>query len=128
MKNVKKIICLLVAILCIAASLSSCNKAENIQYNISKQSDSFETYREVTVINLRSDKVLMQVEGYISIKDSSHDELAIIIMEGPNQYKMHYVYFGGEVVYLVEQKENSTTDPYHWDIRIFAEFPRIVVD
>lgn len=41
---------------------------------------------------------------------------------------MHYVYIGGEVVYLVKQKENSTTDPYHWDIRIFAEFPRIVGD
>ena len=27
-----------------------------------------------------------------------------------------------------KQKENSTTDPYHWDIRIFAEFPRIVGD
>lgn len=46
----------------------------------------------------------------------------------PGQYKMHYVYIGGEVVYLVKQKENSTTDPYHWDIRIFAEFPRIVGD
>lgn len=128
MKNIKKIICLLVTVLCVVVSLSSCNKAHNVQYNLSKQSDAFETYREVTVINLRSDKVLMQVEGYISIKDSSHNELAIIIMEGPGQYKMHYVYFGGEVVYLVKQKENSTTDPYHWDIRIFAEFPRIVGD
>lgn len=128
MKNIKKIICLLVTVLCIVASFSACNKADNIKHNISRQSDAFESYREVTIINLRSDKVLMQVEGYISIKNNTNNELAIIIMEGPRQYKMHYVYIGGEVVYLVKQKENSTTDPYHWDIRIFAEFPRIVVD
>lgn len=128
MKNLKKIICLLVTVLCVVASLSACNKADNIKHNISRQSDAFESYREVTIINLRSDKVLMQVEGYISIKNNSNNELAIIVMEGPGQYKMHYVYIGGEVVYLVKQKENSTTDPYHWDIRIFAEFPRIVGD
>lgn len=128
MKNFKKIICLLLTLLFASTCLFSCNKAENIKHNISKQSDSFETYREVTVINLRSDKVLMQVEGYISIKDSSENELAIIIMEGPGQYKMHYIYFGGEVIYLVEQKENSTTNPYHWDIRMFAEFPNIIVE
>lgn len=128
MKNIKKSICLLLTILFASICLFSCNEAENIKHNISKQSDSFEIYREVTVINLRSDKVLMQVEGYISIKDSSKNELAIIIMEGPGQYKMHYIYFGGEVIYLVEQKENSTTNPYYWDIRIFAEFPNIIVD
>lgn len=119
---------MLVTVLCVVASLSACNKADNIKHNISRQSDAFESYREVTIINLRSDKVLMQVEGYISIKNNIDNELAIIIMEGPGQYKMHYVYIGGEIVYLVEQKENSTTDPYHWDIRIFAEFPRIVWD
>lgn len=104
---------------------TSCNAAANVQYNISQQSDNFETYRVVTVVNLRSDKVLLQVEGYISIKDSTTDELAIIIKTGKDEYKMHYVYLGSEVVYLVEQKEVSNTDPYHWEIRLFAVIPDI---
>lgn len=104
---------------------TGCNEADNVQYNISQQSDNFETYRVVTVVNLRSDKVLLQVEGFISIKDSTEDELAIIIRTGKNEYKMHYVYLGSEVVYLVEQKEASNTDPYHWEIRLFAVFPDI---
>ena len=104
---------------------TSCNAASNVQYNISQQSDNFETYRVVTVVNLRSDKVLLQVEGYISIKDSTTDELAIIIKTGKDEYKMHYVYLGSEVVYLVEQKEASDTDPYHWEIRLFAVIPDI---
>lgn len=105
-------------------ALTSCNDANTVQHNISQASDKFETYRLVTVINLRSDKILLEVEGYISIKDSTSTELAIIIMTGPNQYKMHYVYLGSEIVYLVEQKENTTTDPYHWDIRIHAILPQ----
>lgn len=123
-----KILVVFIVMCAILFCLTGCNQANNVQYNISKKSDSFDTYRKVTVINLRSDKVLMEVEGLIAIKDSSEDELTIIIKTGDEQYKMHYVYFGGEVVYLVEQIENSTTNPYHWDIHIFAERPDIVVD
>ena len=108
-------------------SLVGCNKADNIQYNIAQSSDNFETYRKVTVINLRSDKVLLTVEGYISIKDSSTNEIAIIIQTAPKEYKMHYVYTGPEVVYLVEQLEPSNTDPYHWKIVVFATVPDIEV-
>lgn len=107
--------------------LTGCNKADVIQHNISKDSDGFNTYRKVTVINLRSDKVLLEIEGFISIKDSTSDELAIIIKTGHDQYKMHYVYTGSEIVYLVEQLENTTTDPYHWKIRIFAVVPDLEV-
>lgn len=125
----KKILCFILSMVSLFAlifTLSGCNDANQIQYNISQKSDKFETYRKVTVINLRSDKILLEVAGYISIKDSTDNELAIIIMTGPNQYKMHYVYLGGEIVYLVEQIENTTTDPYHWYIRIHAVYPEII--
>ncbi len=124
----KIIMCfMLVVVICLSVCLfSACNDASIVQYNVSKKSDNFETYRKVTVINLRSDKILLEVEGYLSIKDSTADELAIIIMTAPNQYKMHYVYTGSEVVYLVEQTENTTTDPYHWSIRIHAVIPEII--
>lgn len=120
----KKIISLILTILCVFG-LSSCNEAENIQYNISYQSDNFETYRRITVINLRSDTVLLQVEGYLSIKDSTESELAVIIKTGKDKYQMHYIYTGAEIVYLVEQLEPSNTDPYHWEIRVFATIPEI---
>ena len=121
----KKILIVLVLFFGLLLFTTGCNEADNVQYNISHQSDNFETYRVVTVVNLRSDKVLLQVEGFISIKDSTEDELAIIIRTGKNEYKMHYVYLGSEVVYLVEQKDASHTDPYHWEIRLFAVFPDI---
>lgn len=119
----KKILLILVMLFGIIGITGCSCKAYTIQKNIQTDADSFNTYRKVTVINLRSDKVLLEIEGYISIKDSTEDELAIIIMTGRNQYKMHYVYTRSEIVYLVEQLENTTTDPYHWKIRIFAVTP-----
>lgn len=106
--------------------LVGCNAADNVVNNVQTDADNFQVYRKVTVINLRSDKLLLEVEGYLSIKDSTSDELAIIIKTSPNTYKMHYVYLGAEVVYLVEQTENIETDMYHWKIRIFAITPEIV--
>lgn len=122
----KKIISLIVLLVCLFV-LVGCNEADNIQHNIRVESDNFQTYRKVTIINLRSDTVLLQIEGYLSIKDSTSSELAIIIQTGKNDYKMHYVYTGAEIVYLVEQLEPSNTDPYHWQIRVFATIPEFDV-
>lgn len=108
-------------------TLTGCNRAYNVQHNISQQSDRFETYRRITVINLRSDTVLLQVEGYLSIQDSTQTELAVIIQTSPKEYKMHYIYTGAEIVYLVEQLEPSNTDPYHWEINVFATIPDIEI-
>jgi hypothetical protein len=121
-KRIFSVVLVLVLSLCL---LTGCNKADNIQYNISHQSDNFETYRRISVINLRSDAMLLQVEGYLSIKDSTETELAVIIQTAPNEYKMHYIYTGAEIVYLVEQLEPSNTDPYHWEIRVFATIPDV---
>ncbi len=121
-KRIFSVVLVLVLSLCL---LTGCNKADNIQYNISQQSDNFETYRRISVINLRSDAMLLQVEGYLSIKDSTETELAVIIQTAPKEYKMHYIYTGAEIVYLVEQLEPSNTDPYHWEIRVFATIPDV---
>ena len=119
----KKILLILVMLFGVIGITGCSCESAIIKRNIQTNADSFNTYRKVTVINLRSDKVLLEIEGYISIKDSNENELAIIIQTGKNQYKMHYVYTGSEIVYLVEQLENTTTDPYHWKIRIFAITP-----
>mgnify|MGYP004621820089 FL=1 len=126
MKRTFRIILYVIFALTILFVASSCNDAGCVQKNIEMKSDTFSTYRKVTVINLRSDKILLEVEGYLSIKDSTDKELAIIIQTGKNEYKMHYVYVGSEIVYLVEQLENTTTDPYHWYIRIHAVLPEII--
>ena len=119
----KKLVISILAVIMCLVFLTGCNDAQIIQHNISQQSDKFETYRQVTVINLRSDRVLLEIEGYLSIQNTEGNELAVIIRTSEKEYKMHYVYLAPEVVYLVEQVENTNTDPYHWVIRIHAVLP-----
>lgn len=126
MKRVVKIVSLIVILMVAMTTFCACNDAQIIQHNISRQSDKFDTYRLVTVINLRSDKVLLEVEGYISIQNTDGNELALIIQTGKDEYKMHYIYLAPEVVYLVGQVENTHTDPYYWDIRIHAVIPAFI--
>ena len=64
LKNLFATIGLCVAMLCMA----SCDASEDVNRNLRQQEGQFEIYREVTVINLRSDKILLEVEGYLAIK------------------------------------------------------------
>ena len=132
MKNKKtfsKALCLFAAIGALLCA-SGCDKSDMVNYNLNRQANAFETYRQFTLVNLRSDKVLMEVEGYISISNSTEDnaetELQVTIQTGPNEYKRHYCYIGAQTCYLVEQKENSHTDPYHWEIRVFWSVPEVI--
>ena len=120
----KKILLMLMVLVSVVL-LVGCNASDTVKHNIGKDADNFNTYRKVSVINLRSDKILMEVEGYISIKDSTEKELAVIKI-APKEYKMHYIYLASEVVYLVEQLENTSTDQYHWKISIYAVKPEII--
>lgn len=127
MKRLIKIIVALV-MLFTAIGLSSCDAKENtIQHNLLNQTGNFQTYRKITVINLRSDKVLMEFVGYLTTKIDSEGDVNIMIMTGPNQYQLHYVRLAAEITYLCEQIDNTTTDPYHWEINIYAILPDVKV-
>ena len=123
----KKKIVLILLFVFVLLGLTSCRQEDQVQRNLLKQTADFQTYRKITVINLRSDKVLMEFEGYLTTKLDSEGDVNIMIMTGPNTYKLHYVRLADEICYLSEQLENSTTDPYHWEIRIYAIIPDIQI-
>ena len=127
----KKIIRFLVLGLMIAVatiSLSGCvAKETTIQHNLLNETGNFKTYRKITVINLRSDKILMEFEGYLTSKIDSEGDVNIMIMTGPDQYQLHYVRLANEVTYISEQLDNTTTDPYHWEVNIYAILPEVKV-
>ena len=123
----KKKIILILLFVFVLLGLTSCRQEDQVQRNLLKQTADFQTYRKITVINLRSDKVLMEFEGYLTTKIDSEGDVNIMIMTGPNTYKLHYVRLADEICYLSEQLENSTTDPYHWEIRIYAIIPEIQI-
>ena len=81
--------------LALATSILLCgcsSEAEKTNYNISKQADYFESERKITVYNARTDKVIMEAEGYMSISINSSNELVGTVKFGPDSYRSIYIY------------------------------------
>ena len=105
---------LILAMLFVVVMLTGCTEADHVNYNISKQADYFETERKITVYNARTDKVILEAEGFMSISNNSARELVITCKTGPNTYKKNYVYLNDYTLYAVEDITGTHTDPYHY--------------
>ena len=103
--------------------LTGCSEADKVNANISKQADYFESERRITVYNARTDKIILEVEGYMSISNNSTSELVVTCKTGKNEYKKNYIYLNGYTLYVVEDISGTHTDPYHYKMYFHTEFP-----
>ena len=115
----KSILKILVTALVLALStvfLTSCSEASRVNYNLNKQADYFECERKITVYNARTDNIILQAEGYMSISNNENDELVVTVKTGANSYKKNYVYLNDYTMYAVEDITGTHTDPYHYKL------------
>lgn len=116
----KKIICAImitvIALLCVG-----CSEADRVNHNISKQANYFETERRITVYNARTDKIILEAEGLMSISNNSDNELVCTIKTGANTYKKNYIYLNAYTMYVVEDITGTMTDPYHYKMYFHTE-------
>lgn len=118
----KKIKFVFVAAL-LAALLAGCTEAAKVNANISKQADYFECERKITVYNARTDNIILEAEGYMSVSNNTSNELVITCKIGPNEYKKNYIYLNSYTLYVVEDITGTHTDPYHYKMYFHTEFP-----
>ena len=110
-----------------------CSQAETVTHNIQKDADQFNVYRRMTFVNLYTNELLYSAEGYFSVQTTydndyqGQQEVALVFKVGANQFKMDYFSIDNNVVYVIEQIENTTTNPYHWKIVWYVPIPDIVV-
>lgn len=112
----KKVISILLAAIAICCIFTGCTEAEKVNYNISKESNYFQSERRVTVYNARTDNVIMYLEGYIDISNNDNDELVVTAKVGKDSYKKNYVYLNDYTLYVVEDINGTHTDPYHYKV------------
>ena len=105
--------CLMALVLMV---MCGCTEADKVNANISKQADYFESERRITVYNARTDNIILEVEGYMSISNNMTNELVVTCKIGPNQYKKNYVYLNDYTLYVVEDITGTHTDPYHYKL------------
>lgn len=120
----KKFIAVAVS-LSLAASMLfvGCSEADKANYNISKQADYFESERKLTVYNARTDTIILEAEGYMSISNNDSGELVCTVKTGKNTYKKNYVYLNENTMYVVEDITGTHTDPYHYKMYFHTEQP-----
>ena len=123
----KKFICILIAMITIFC-FASCTAADNVNHNLSQAANNFQVLRKITVYNARTDLIVMEMEGYMSLSNNSTNELVVTCMTGPNQYKKNYVYLNEYVIYVVEDVTGTTTDPYHYKVKFYGAIPDIDIN
>lgn len=101
--------------------ITGCTEASKVNANLSKQADYFECERRITVYNARTDKVILEAEGYMSISNNSSSELVVTVKTGPNEYKKNYIYLNDYTLYVVEDITGTHTDPYHYKLYFHTE-------
>ena len=119
----KKIVAIVLLAVAICVLLVSCSEADKVNGNISKQAYYFETERKITVYNARTDKIILEAEGFMSISNNSSNELVVTCKVSPNTYKKNYVYLNDYTMYVVEDITGTHTDPYHYKLYFHTEFP-----
>ena len=116
----------LVLLMCF--SMCACTAAENVNHNLSQAADNFQVARKITVYNARTDLIVMEMEGYMSLSNSSTNELVVTCMTGPNEYKKNYIYLNEYVIYVVEDITAPNIDPYHYNVHFYTAVPDIDIN
>lgn len=115
----KKISVIIVVMAIIVILVTGCTEAANIF----KQADYFECERKITVYNARTDMIILEAEGYMSISNNANGELVCTVKTGPNEYKKNYIYLNEYTMYVVEDITGTHTDPYHYKLYFHTEIP-----
>lgn len=101
--------------------LVGCRESSKVSYNVSREADSFGVVRRVTVINMRSDNIVFEAVGNISIHTNDSEKLVVIAQTDEDTYKKHYINMTEWNMYVVEDVEGAKADQYKYEIRYIPE-------
>lgn len=123
----KKKIIGIILMICLVFSLTGCRTADIVNHNLSKDGDEFNLYRKITVTNARTDTIMLEAEGYMSLSNNSNNELVVTIKTGEDTYYKDYIYLNDWTCYVMEQTEPTSTDKYHYQLVFYPERPDVEV-
>ena len=119
----RKVCSILITVTLLCMALTGCStEASQVAYNISKEADNFNVTRKLTVINARTDTVLLEMIGTFSLKNNTASEMEIICEVSEGVYQKHFVYLNEYTLYVVEDISGAEVDKYHYEINFLPEW------
>ena len=117
----KKLTVLILSILMVLTLAGCGTEAERVSYNVSQAADNFNVCRQITVINIRDDKVLYTLEGFFSIQNEGNNELCVISEVGDGVYKKDFIYLSDWTTYICTDLTGAKVDRYHYELNILPQ-------
>lgn len=109
----------LVIILCLVIifTLAGCRQADRVSYNLSKEADSFNEIRQITVINCLQGDTLFQMTGKMSINaDIEDNQLEVVVEDENGDYKKHFIGLSDNVTYVIEDITSEDVSNYRYTL------------
>ena len=128
MKKVVCLVCLCLVLLLFVCGCSYGTQSYNVNLNLTQAANNFECLRKITVYNARTDLVIMEMEGCMSLSNTSTNELVVTCKVGEDLYKKNYIYLNEYVIYVVEDITGIVTDPFHYKVHFYSAFPDVDVN
>ena len=111
----------------IALCLGGCTQADTVAHNISKEADAFNVQRKITVINARTDTIMLELTGTFSLKNNGSSELEVICEVEDGVYQKHFIYLNEYTLYVVEDISNTNVSKYYYELNILPYMTPIAV-
>lgn len=121
MKKIYKTAIALVLMFVMAFCMCGCSTADTVNHNLNKEANEFNVYRRITVTNARTDTIMLQAEGYMSLSNNFSNELVVTFKTGEDQYYKDYIYLNDWTCYVMEQVEPKSTDKYHYELVFYPQ-------
>lgn len=100
---------------------AGCMLVGKVSYNIGIEADNFNVVRRLTVINARTDTVLLQLTGTFALENNENNELEVICELPDGKYQKHFVYLNEDTLYVVEDISGLDVDKYSYEINFLPE-------
>ena len=116
-----KIVLLMVVMLSVFLCGCHLSEADRVNYNIGKEADNFNVTRRITVFNIRTDTVLMQMTGKMSLSNNSSKELVVTVEVEKGVYQKHFIYLNEYTMYTVEDLNGTKVSPYAYELEFLPQ-------
>lgn len=117
----KMLLVLLAAVACMFV-FTGCSESSKVSRNVSQEADNFNVTRKLTVINARTDTVLLELTGTFALQNNDDNELEVIIETAKGKYRKDLVYLNDYTMYVVEDVSGADVNKYHYEINFLPEW------
>jgi hypothetical protein len=104
--------------------ISGCStQAQITQQNMRREADNFNIMRRFIAINPRTDTVMLEIIGYISLTVDSDGDARVLVRNADGSTNMHFVALN-HLTYVLEDLSGAQVSSYHVGINFM---PRSII-